>query len=452
MIHEICKAISDTDGIPYFVGGSVRDEILGLTPKDFDIEVFGLAPEHLKVILERFGTVSEVGESFGVMKLRTPQGQEIDFSLPRRENKTGKGHKGFLAKPDPTMGIVEAMARRDFTINCIYKHAITGEIIDLFDGRKDIEQKTLRHINAEHFKEDPLRVLRGMQFSSRFSLDRVDPDTVELCNYLMPEYNDLPVERVREEWVKWATKGVKPSYGLYFLTKTGWVRLYPELNAMINVPQSVKFHPEGNVWIHVCHVCDAMSSICNRQGVTGEDREVLMWAALTHDMGKPDTTKLVDGDWKSHGHAEAGVPIAEHFLKSIGVFDRVIQRVLPLNAEHMWPTWEPQSRRTVRRLKVRLGPATLDELLLLKEADNSGRPPKPAGKCVGHEAIVELAKQLPPTIEPIITGKHIIDAGVAPGKLVGEIKKRAFQAQLDEIFQDEASGLVWLQQEIGGKS
>lgn len=451
VIHDICEAIDHEDGTPYFVGGCVRDEILGhLPPDDWDIEVFGMEPTKLKALLNYFGPIGEVGDSFGVILLKPKDrewtGSPIQFSIPRRENKEGRGHKGFICEMDPKMTIREAAGRRDFTINSIYQNAITGEVFDYYGGRTDLADGRLKHVGP-HFGEDPLRVLRGMQFVSRFDLIALDEGTRQECICLLSEYDSLPVERVGGEWRKWATKSVKPSRGLHFLNETHWLVHYPALEAMMGVQQDPHWHPEGDVWTHVGYVCDAMADICKLEDIKGEDREVLMYAALTHDLGKPNTTAYSGqpARWRSPGHAEAGVPIAREFLKSIGVFDRVIQRVLPLVSNHMFPAWEEQTRRTVRRLKVRLGDASLEELLMVMEADQSGRPPNPPGEHEFVPQIRELAKELPPKIEPLLTGRHIISAGITQGPEIGKIKATAFEAQLCEEFADEAGALEWLE-------
>jgi tRNA nucleotidyltransferase (CCA-adding enzyme) len=448
MKEDICEAIASKDGVPYYVGGCVRDQILGISPKDWDIEVFNMAPDELKALLDHYGIVHEVGESFGVLLLRTKEGGELQFSTPRKENKSGRGHRGFLCELDPTMTVEEASCRRDYTINAMYQHWDSGEILDHHGGREDLQGKVLRHVDQLHFGEDPLRVLRGMRFAGRFDMV-VAADTAFYCKQLRSEFGTLAVERVWKEWYRWATESVYPSAGLDFLRATGWEDLWPELSKMTGVPQDPHWHPEGPVDVHVHHVCDAMAQICNREGICGEDKAVLMFAALTHDMGKPSTTVFERDRWRSPGHAEVGVPVTRSFLKSIGCLQRIIDRVLPLVAEHMFTTWKPQTRRTVRRLKVRLGDrATLDELLLLMEADFSGRPPHPAGPPEGAAQIRELNEELPPKIEPLLTGLHIIKAGVRPGPEVGRIKKQAMESQLCEEFTDVDGAIEWLNRHL----
>jgi tRNA nucleotidyltransferase (CCA-adding enzyme) len=207
---------------------------------------------------------------------------------------------------------------------------------------------------------------------------------------------------------------------------------------MFVVPQNPVWHPEGDVYTHVMHVCDAAAEIVSREGLTGEDRAVIMFAALCHDMGKPFTTVLKDfgkpDEWRSPGHDSYGVPIARKFLESIGCLERIIVRVLPLIAEHMFPVWTAINRKAVRRLKLRLEPSTLEELLLVMEADASGRPPLPKGLPAGSDRLIELGKELPAKIEPVVTGRHIMGLGITDGKTIGAIKREVFDAQLEEAF------------------
>ena len=158
MLSDILNAIVVASGRPFEVGGCVRDRLLGMASKDIDIEVFDIPSERLISVLSGFGKVDCVGVSFGVIKLSTSDGMEYDFTLPRRESKSGRGHRGFDVEVDHCMSIEEAAIRRDFTINAIYRCPLTDQVLDPFDGVKHLHDKTL-HCTSEHFAEDPLRVL-----------------------------------------------------------------------------------------------------------------------------------------------------------------------------------------------------------------------------------------------------------------------------------------------------
>ena len=262
---------------------------MGVAPKDLDIEVFGISYTDLAKILKTHGKANLVGRSFGVIKLTLPSGNTYDFTIPRRDSKTAPGHKGFEIAFDPNLTLKEAAARRDFTINALMFHIVTGELFDFFGGREDIEHKVLRH-TTEAFIEDPLRVLRGMQFAARFDL-MAAPETIALSARIAPSYSELSIERVREEWFKWAAKSLKPSAGLHFLAQTGWIQHFPEIQALQSTPQDPQWHPEGSVWNHTVHVCDAMLELPEWRQADETTRIVLLLAALTHDLGKPQTTQ-----------------------------------------------------------------------------------------------------------------------------------------------------------------
>jgi tRNA nucleotidyltransferase (CCA-adding enzyme) len=303
------------------VGGWPRDQILGYDSKDIDTEVYGVSDvDTLISWLSTYGEVSAVGRRFGVLKLSVGD-LDIDVSLPRRENKIGAGHVGFVTTSDPNMTPEEAAARRDFTFNGLAWDPLSQELLDPFGGMKDLKDKRLRHIGPA-FVEDPTRVLRGFQFSGRFNLI-ADHRTVQLCQQLLPESYTIAPEMVWVEWEKWARKSIRPSRSLAFLWRTGWITLYQELESLVGLSQDPEHHPEGSVWQHTKQTCDVMTDICDREGVTGEDRVVLMLSALLHDVGKPETTAHVLGKGiRSYGHDTQGEIPVRQFLESIGAQQR----------------------------------------------------------------------------------------------------------------------------------
>ena len=423
------------------VGGFVRDSLLGLQSKDVDIEVYGLGIDAIKHILESNGfRVDAVGKAFGVLKIDN----EIDVSVPRRENKVGAGHRGFKVVPDHRMSVEEAASRRDFTINSMAMR-MNGEILDPFGGKTDLTVRCLRH-TSEAFVEDPLRVMRAMQFASRFSME-LHPETEQLCREMAPQKGDLPKERIWEEWKKWALKGVDPSWGLKTLLQAGW--LDREVKALDNVPQDKEWHPEGDVFIHTCFVVDAAAKIAEREQLDDHDRLVLMFAALCHDFGKPSTTEVIDGRWRSKGHCEAGVKPARKFLERIGAPNAVIVEVLPLISDHLVHAGiDIPSDRAIRRLANRIAPASIAALGRLVEADHSGRPPLPVGNplsvWVERAASLNVAGSKP---SAILMGRHLIEMGIQPGKQMGVLLNRAFEAQLDGVFDNVESAKQWCQNE-----
>ena len=199
------------------VGGWVRDYLLGIESKDFDIEVYGVEPERLRTLLEEIAPVNAVGGQFAVYKLafygapsvdpQTTDRVEIDVSIPRRESKSGRGHRGFTIEGDPQMSFEEAARRRDFTVNAILFDPLTDEIIDPFGGATDLKARLLRAVADDTFIEDSLRVLRAVQLAARFEMS-VEPRTAELCRTI--DLADLPHERIWGEIEKLLTMADAP--------------------------------------------------------------------------------------------------------------------------------------------------------------------------------------------------------------------------------------------------
>jgi len=283
-LAQVCQLVAEAGGEAWLVGGSVRDLALGRVVNDLDLEVFRLDAEALQACLAKSFELDLVGASFGILKLR---GLPIDVGLPRRETKTGRGHRGFVVDADPDLALAKAAARRDFTVNAIYWQPLTGELNDPWGGLDDLKRGVLRHTSAA-FVEDPLRVMRAMQLVARFGF-KVAPDTLALCREMPLE--GLAGERIWEEWVKLITQGVKPALGLAFLHQSGWLAHFPELQALRGCVQDPTYHPEGDVWVHTLHCLDAFAA--ERTGDHWEDL-VVGCAVLCHDLGKPTSTKIAE--------------------------------------------------------------------------------------------------------------------------------------------------------------
>ncbi len=434
----ICRAVSRAGGRALLVGGTVRDAVLGLPAKDLDVEVFGLEPERLRALLAERFDLDLVGQSFGVLKVRR---LPIDVAIPRRESKRGLGHRGFEIHSDPGLSLEEAAERRDFTINAMAFDPLTGELIDPFGGRRDLERRTLRHV-SEKFSEDPLRVLRGMGFAARFRLEPA-PETVELCRRIEPE--GLAAERIFEEWRKLLLLGEEISRGLDFLRACGWIAHTPELEALIGCPQDPGWHPEGDVWTHTLHVMDAFAG--ERVGDAWEDL-VVGFGCLCHDLGKPATTTHDDdGRIRSRGHEEAGEAPTRAFLRRMTRQQDLIDEVVPLVREHLKPTALYKSSAgasAIRRLARRVG--RIDRLVRVGRADHAGRPPKPfdgypAGAwLLARARELALADRRP---KPIVMGRHLIALGLAPGRHFKALLDACLEAQLDGVFGDLEGGLAF---------
>jgi tRNA nucleotidyltransferase (CCA-adding enzyme) len=457
-VSRVLAVIRSCGGRPMLVGGWVRGALMGLPgSKDIDVEVHGpVDAERLAYALaEASFLVREAGKAFSVLLVRAGD-TDLDISLPRRDSKTGGGHRGFTVTADSSLGFADACARRDFTVNSMMADPETGEVTDCHGGLADLAARILRHTSPA-FSEDPLRVLRAVSFAARFGF-RLDPGTAALCRTLASSYSQLSVERVWRQVEQAGTMGTHLSAALQVLADTGWERHFPQIAALHGVRQDPAWHPEGDVWVHCGLAADQAARLADEAGLTGEDRLVVVMAALVHDFGKVTHTQRDGLRWRvlravwpgprwritSRGHAEAGVAPARAFLRSAGCPDGIIRRILPLVREHM-NCLGPPSQPAVRRLARRLAPATMAELAIVCRADHAGRgnpdAPDPAA------AWLEMARGLAVQEQPangLLTGHHLIGAGMTPGPPFGPLLAAALTAQDAGEFDDEEGALRWL--------
>jgi tRNA nucleotidyltransferase (CCA-adding enzyme) len=430
--RRVCELARAAGGRALAVGGCVRDSLLGRAVHDVDLEVFGLDPERIGQILSPHFSLDRVGRAFAVMKLR---GLPVDLSVPFR----GRGEAATWA---PALTPAEAASRRDFTINAIALDLLTGEVIDPFDGRGDLERGILRHC-SDRFGEDPLRALRAMQLAARFELE-VARSTIALCRTLAPD--GIARERIFGEWRKLIVRGVRPSRGLTFLRDCGWVAHTPELEATIDCPQDPAWHPEGDVWTHTLHCMDAFA----RERI-GDDREDLVvgLAVLCHDFGKPATTKREDRV-TSRGHSRLGESLSRAFLERMTDERELLDAVPPLVGAHLAPVALYEARAgdaAVRRLARRVG--RIDRLVRVARADQLGRPPRelaefPAGDwLLARARALDVASRAP---RPLVLGRHLIALGLAPGPHFAAILDACYGAQLDGTFTALEEGLAFARQ------
>ena len=438
-VKQITQLFKNEGASIYLVGGCVRDSLLGLSPKDIDIEIYKLPPETIEAVLSKHFKIDTVGKNFGVLLLK---GYSIDVSLPRKESKTGLKHTDFKITGDPYMHPKVAALRRDFTINAISYDLVKEIIYDPYNGIDDLSKKHLRHISPA-FSEDPLRVLRAMQFIARFNLS-VSPDTLKLCQSLNP--NEIHKERIWEEWKKLVLKGHRISLGLQFLKDCDWLSYFPELSALTECEQDPEWHPEGNVWEHTKHCMDAFSK--NRMGHDWEDLIVGL-ATLCHDMGKPKTTiRGEDGKIRSPQHDMEGVVIAKAFLARMTEQKKVFDQVLPLVSEHMRPHnlyINNSGDSAIRRLANKVN--RIDRLIRVFQADQLGKPPLKVTEDPVSDWLAERSQQLElqaSAPKPIILGRHLLAENLKPSPIFKNLLKECFEAQLDGTFDNETDGLIYL--------
>ncbi len=438
----------------FLVGGCVRDALLGLPVKDFDVEVHGVTLETLAEALGGFGGTDVVGRAFGVIKLTLPGAGDVDFSVPRRDSRVGAGHRGFVVEQAPGLAPRAAAARRDFTVNALAWDPRRAVAIDHFGGFADLGARVLRH-TSDAFDEDPLRVLRAMQFASRFDFT-VAPETVARCRAMRARQAELPRERLREEWFKWASRSVRPSAGLRFLEACGWLAHYPELAALPETPQDPEWHPEGGVWSHTLFALDALVGDPVWRDADEPSRIAWTLAVLLHDVGKPArTTRRPRGARVrivSPGHEIEGAALAPVFLERIGAPGWTADRVVPLVAQHM-AHLQAASERAVRRLAHRLEPETIAALAVVIRADMAGRPPLPAEPPATLVEMLRVAESLRLAHDaprPILLGRHLLERGWPAGPGIGRVLGEGFEAQLDGAFSDVTGALEWLDRRGGG--
>jgi tRNA nucleotidyltransferase (CCA-adding enzyme) len=448
VVRDLARAVGEAGGRAWLVGGFVREALRrrlrgesGLPREnEYDLEVYRLPPEKLVQVLRRFGAVNLVGESFAVYKVSPRKrgdapAPEIDVSLPRRDQRVGRGHKGFAVEGNPELSLEDAARRRDFTVNALLLDPLTGEIADPWNGIADLRSSLLRAVDATTFAEDSLRVLRGVQFAARLGFSIAD-DTVALCRAL--PLDDLPGERVWGEIEKLLRLAERPSEGFEWARKLGVIeRLFPELHALVGCQQEPEWHPEGDVWVHTLQAIDIAKKESDDLGYAR--RMTVLLATLCHDLGKPATTALVDGRIRSYEHEEAGIAPTASFLDRLKVhtldgYD-VRAQVTALVGVHLSPSHLYKNRDNVgdgafRRLARKCEP---ELLYRVSRADCLGRAPG-SFATDAQEWFIDHVRALgveekPPS--PILLGRHLLEMGLQPGPEVGRITKAVYELQLD---------------------
>jgi tRNA nucleotidyltransferase (CCA-adding enzyme) len=440
----IANEINSANGSIYLVGGWVRDLLFGGAGHDYDLEVYGLDMEQLFNILVRHAKPNLVGKAFGIITMSI-DGYNFDFAFPRTENKTGLGHKGFSVTSDPFLDFKTASSRRDFTVNSMGMKIPEMELVDYHNGQKDLEARILRHVSPA-FAEDPLRVMRAVQFAARFELE-IAPETCELCKRL--SLKELPMERIYGEFKKLLLKANRPSVGLEWMRKLDLLDYFPELKALIGVQQEPEWHPEGDVWIHNNMVIDEAAKL--RRDEYGEfDNMALMLGALCHDLGKPNSTSFTDGRWRSPAHDVRGEGPTRRFLDRLTRDTALVETVVTFVREHLKPALLYKARNEVkssaiRRLALRVD---IEKLVRVARADHFGRttPDAIAREFPAGEWLLEQSRELnvlENKPKPYLTGKFLLSLGMKPGPEIGKLIAESFELQLDGELSDSIETEAW---------
>lgn len=447
-VIRLSQAVREAGGRAMLVGGSVRDRLLGIESKDFDIEVYDLQPEKLRKVLETIGTVNAVGGNFAVYKLvfytseparpetnaealneanRPEERFEIDVSLPRRESKTGRGHRGFVIEGDPSMSIKEAARRRDFTINAILLDPLTGKKEDPYGGERDLSQRILRVVSPETFVEDSLRVLRALQLAARFEMT-IDPETIALCRTI--DLSDLPHERIWGEFEKLLTLAKRPSIGLDAALELQVLeKIFPEFLGLIDHTAQAN-DPADDLFVRTKRALDEAVGLVST--LSQPKRIAVMLAVLCHDLEWAGGTAATERDADNKVDPGLTRRVLDRLgLYTIGGYD-VRAQVFSLVRENRKAEDFNQRRQSttdgdIRRLSQRV---EIDLLYRVEKAwALGGRASTAAADWLIERAAGLGVQNVPPA--PLLLGRHLIEAGIEPGPEIGKLLRFVYEMQLD---------------------
>ena len=406
---KIAGDIREAGGRAFLVGGWVRDALLGKPCRDYDVEVYDMAQDALVPILSKYGRTNLVGKAFGVIHLAM-KGLSLDFSFPRTESKVGYGHRGFVVHTDEKLSFKEAALRRDFTINAMGMELPDLTLCDPYGGIDDLKAHILRHVGPA-FAEDSLRILRGVQFASRFGCT-LAPATVELCRTL--SLDDLSVERLFEEFKKWLLKPGKPSLGLRAFLDIKLDSYFPEIRPF-----------EGS-WEALGAILDKMAALRDDSCVALSEAQAMEFAFAALLCGSSERSLKFLERITNETHLIKNVPV---LLDSFRNLDKGIAGDVP----------------SLRRLAVKLGGLKLLCLIVKcapQEFFESENFADELWKAAAANDLIEAAPQA------FLTGKMLMGLGVMPGKQMGDIIKQSFELQLDGKITSVEDALDWAKQHL----
>lgn len=410
----------------YWVGGCVRDRLLGVALKDIDIAT--CAPPG--AIAGLFDEVRFVGATFGV-SIVVEDGHHFEVAAFRREGR-------YLDRRRPESVVAGTLEddvyRRDFTCNALYYDPVDDRIIDFVGGRADIRDGLLRCVGDpwKRFDEDALRLLRAVRFSSRLGF-RIVPETEAALRELAPTIIAISPERCRGELTSILVNAnrerafrMMDEYGLL-------EELLPEITAMHGVEQSPSAHPEGDVFEHTMLVLRNLVS----------DDPVTCWAALLHDVGKPATHEFSGGRHRFYGHEHVGARIAREVLRRFRFSRAETDRVCAVVDRHMRfltaPEWNPS---TMRRF---IAAPTIEADLEVHRSDSLSSDGSLAAYEIVRDALVESRQARQATVPPaLIDGNDLIAMGYEPGPAFSDVLEALRDAQLDGEVSGEEEARAWV--------
>lgn len=423
-------------GKVYEVGGTVRDRLLKRKIKDRDLLITGLTIETISAILKPYGKVTLVGKSFGVIKFSPHKDKTmtIDIAIPRKEISTGTGHRDFKVDYDPDIPVEEDLGRRDFTVNAMAYDLAEKNFIDPFNGSDDLQRGILRQVFENSFVEDPLRLLRAIQFSARFALE-IEQQTKEAMKDHAELINTVSGERIIEE-LKKLMYAKKPSAGFELMSEVGLLQhVLPSLEAIKGIAQAKQ--KNDDVFKHTMKVLDATRM---DQAIDHEGNMELMFAALLHDIGKARTKRYSPKDKRTvfYGHQIVSARMARKILnrlksQTIGVDPKVVCKLIE---HHMFETKSFFSDKAIRRFISKVGKDLIYKLIDLRLADNRG------GKYPnGIKGVMRLKKRVTEEInrkapfgpkDLAVNGHDLMKLGVPEGPEIGKILCQLVDRVLDD--------------------
>lgn len=428
-VRNATQLILEAKGYPYLVGGAVIDLFCESKVKDWDIEVFGLSYQQLSDALEPLGSPDLIGNKFGILKLKTND-IDMEFSIPRKENRVGLKHQDFDIELIPGLSIEEAARRRDFTVNAIYLSLLDGRVFDPYDGLSDLKHGVLQHVDHVTFIEDGLRAFRGIQIIGR----KLEVSTIGLQNLVKDmiragDLDNVPEESIFGEFNKLFMKADRFKPSAIYMEKTGILEYFVQLKVMQDTPQSEKWHPEGDVWEHTKLVME--QAFKYRDELPEEWRQAFMWGMFLHDIGKPSTVN--PETLSCYGHDKAGGKLARAFMEYLNAPKKLTDMTVQIVVGHMRPRQLVQQKCKMGSWRKLQNICPLNILAYVSMCDSDGRSFPPEGKDGEFKHIMKAWDDLgspKDIIDSILMGRHLIERGHSPGREFGAILGLAYKYQI----------------------